>query len=47
MPKEMKYAVIIFDGKPIGRIEKVYFPSVRKNVKDVEINGKIIFREDD
>lgn len=47
MPKEMRYAIIKFDGKAIGRAEKVYFPNVRKSTKNVECHGEIIFEEDD
>jgi len=47
MPKEMKYALIIFDGKSIGRAEKVYFPKVRRTAREVECNGSVKFVEDD
>ncbi len=47
MPKEMRYAIIKFGGKPIGRAEKIYFPNVRKSVKNVECHGDISFEEDD
>lgn len=47
MPKEMRYVIIKFGGKPIGRAEKVYFPKVRKSAKSVDCHGDVIFEEDD
>ena len=42
----MRYALIKFNGKPIGRVEKAYFPDVRKSVPKVECHGTITFEED-
>jgi len=47
MPKEMRYAIIKFQGKPIGRAEKIYFPNVRKSAKDVDCHGTVTFEEDE
>jgi len=47
MPKEMKYALIKFDGKVIARAEKIYFPNVRKTVKEITINNRVRIYEDD
>lgn len=47
MPKEMKYAGIIIDGKLVGRAENIYFPGVRKNMKEIQLHGTTIIREDD
>ncbi len=45
--KEMRYAIIIHDGKRIGRIEKVFFPDVKSNVREVQIHGTVTILEDD
>ncbi len=46
MPKEMRYAIIKFAGKPIGRAEKIYFPKVRKSARHVECHGNVTIEED-
>ena len=46
MPKEMRYAIIKHDGKAIGRVEKVFFPNVRKTVNKISVYGTITFEED-
>ena len=45
--KEMKYAIIEFDGRPIARAEKIFFPNVKSNCKQVTINDRVKIYEDD
>jgi hypothetical protein len=43
----MRYALIKFDGKVIARAEKIFFPDVRENAREVTINNQVKIYEDD